>query len=103
MWLAVLTHTYVPEMEGSKYSRLFMCLWLLQMNAETYFITLREIQEKIAPVLNPGDIQVGQVKEEMSDGMVKHESQHESRWGDKVDQQDEKNVEIKTATEKEYT
>jgi hypothetical protein len=26
---------------------------------------------------------------------VKHESQHESRWGDKVDQQDEKNVEIK--------
>lgn len=72
-----------------------MCLWLLQMNAETYFITLREIQEKIAPVLNPGDIQVGQVKEEMSDGMVKHESQHESRWGDKVDQQDEKNVEIK--------
>jgi len=76
----------------------FCCL---QMNAETYFITLREIQEKIAPVLNPGDIQLCQVKEEMSDVMVRHEGQHESRWGDKVDQQNEKNVEIKSETEKE--
>jgi hypothetical protein len=65
------------------------------MNAETYFVTLREIQEKIAPVVNPGDIQVIQMdsrdmKEETSDVMVKHENQHESRWGDKVDHQDEK-------------
>jgi hypothetical protein len=66
------------------------------MNAETYFLTLREIQEKIAVVVNPGDIQVIQmdsrdVKEEtLSDVIVKHENQHESRWGDKVDQQDEK-------------
>jgi len=73
----------------------------VKMNAETYFITLREIQEKIAPVLNPGDIQLCQVKEEMSDVMVRHEGQHESRWGDKVDQQNEKNVEIKSETEKE--
>jgi ribosome-associated protein YbcJ (S4-like RNA binding protein) len=69
------------------------------MNAETYFITLHEIQEKIAPVLNPGDTQVAQAKEEISDVMVRHDGQHESRWGDKVDQQDEKNVEIKSEKE----
>jgi ribosome-associated protein YbcJ (S4-like RNA binding protein) len=69
------------------------------MNAETYFITLREIQEKIAPVLNPGDIQVAQMKEEISEVLVKHEGQHESRWGDKVDHQDDKNVEIKSDKE----
>lgn len=95
-----LSHACVPKM-NNRYCRLFIYLSCLQMNAETYFITLREIQEKIAPVLNPGDIQFCQVKEEMSDVMARHESQHESRWGDKVDQQNEKNVEIKSETEKE--
>jgi hypothetical protein len=66
------------------------------MNAETYFVTLREIQEKIVPVLNSRDIQIVQMdsrdmkEETLSDVMVKHENQHESRWGDKVDQHDEK-------------
>jgi hypothetical protein len=66
------------------------------MNAETYFVTLREIQERIVPVLNSGDIQIVQMdsrdmkQETLSDVMVKHEGQHESRWGDKVDQKDEK-------------
>ncbi|KAJ4444202.1 hypothetical protein ANN_05992, partial [Periplaneta americana] len=76
----------------------------VKMNAETYFITLREIQEKIAPLLNPEDIQVvhmdsRDMKEEtLSDVTGKHESQHESRWGDKVDQNgDKKKIEtIKT-------
>ncbi|XP_023715067.1 cell division cycle and apoptosis regulator protein 1 isoform X3 [Cryptotermes secundus] len=73
----------------------------IKMNAETYFATLREIQEKIAPVVNTGDIQVVQMdsrdmKEETSDVMVKHENQHESRWGDKVDHQDEKKKKVET-------
>jgi hypothetical protein len=69
-----------------------LCFFSSQINAETYYVTLREIQEKIAPVVSPGDIQVIQMdsrdmKEEV---IVKHENQHESRWGGKVDQQDEK-------------
>lgn len=63
------------------------------MNAETFFVTLHEIQEKIVPVLNSGDVQIVHmdIKDEtLSDIVVKHESQHESRWGDKVDRQDEK-------------
>jgi hypothetical protein len=70
--------------------------FFLQKNAEAYFVTLHEIQEKIAPVVNLRDIQVIRMdsrdmkEEKLSDVMVKHENQHESRWGDKVDQQDEK-------------
>jgi hypothetical protein len=72
------------------------------MNAETYFVTLREIQEKIVPVLNSGASQIIQIssrdmkEDTLSDVMVKHESQHESRWGDKVDQQDEKKKKTET-------
>jgi hypothetical protein len=76
------------------------------MNAETYFVTLREIQEKIVPVLNSGASQIVQInsrdmkEDTLSDVMVKHESQHESRWGDKIDQQDDKK---KTETIKSET
>lgn len=101
LYAVSLSHACVPKLKDNRYCRLFMYLCYLQMNAETFFITLREIQEKIAPVLNPGDIQLCQVKKDMSDVMVRYESQHESRWGDKVDQQDEKNVEVKSETEKD--
>ena len=60
------------------------------MNSETYFVTLSDIQEKISPVLNRGSIEVvhmdsKDMKDE-TDVTVKQENQHESRWGDEVEQ-----------------